>query len=77
MISFPLNPYYAARTKEILQSTYQTGSWTNMDWFAYEQLVLIVNMALNVALALVLIFVSVHVGSMLRKPKKTKEYLEK
>jgi hypothetical protein len=71
MISFPTNAYYAAWTKETLQSMYQTGSWTNLDWFAYAQLALVVTMALNVALALVLIFVSVYAGSMLRKPKKT------
>jgi hypothetical protein len=63
------NAYYAAWTKETLQSMFQTGSWTNLDWFAYAQLALVVTMALNVALALVLIFVSVYAGSMLRKPK--------
>jgi hypothetical protein len=71
MISFPTNPYYAAWTKESLQSMLQTSSWTTMDWFAYEQLALVMSVALNVALALVLGFVGFYAGSMLRKPKKT------
>jgi hypothetical protein len=71
MISFPSNPYYAAWTKDTLQSMFSTGSWTTMDWFAYEELTLIIFVALNVVLAFVLGFIGLYAGSMLRKPKKT------
>jgi hypothetical protein len=71
MIVFPTNPYYAAWTKETLQSMFQTGSWTTMDWFAYEELALTEMLVLNVVLALVLGFVGLYAGSLLRKPKKS------
>jgi len=71
MISFPSNSYYGAWTKETLQSIFQTGSWTTVDWFVYEELALFTNVALNVVLTLVLGFIGLYVGSMLRKPKKS------
>ena len=71
MISFPSNPYYAAWTKDTLQTTFQTGSWTTTDWFGYQNLMLIIFVALNVALVLVLGFIGLYAGSMLRKPGKT------
>ena len=71
MISFSANSYYGAWTKEYLQSWFQTGSWTTTDWFVYEELALFMNVALNVVLTLVLGFIGLYIGSMLRKPKKT------
>jgi hypothetical protein len=71
LISFPANPYYAAWTKESLQSMFQTGSWTTMDWFANAQMVLVLNVTLNVVLTLVLGLITIYAGSMLRKPKKS------
>jgi hypothetical protein len=70
MISFPTNPYYAAWMKDSLQSMLNTTSWVTNDWFAYYQLALIMLVALNVGLTLVIGFVSIYAGSMLRKPKK-------
>ena len=71
MISFPSNPYYGAWTKETLQSMFSTVAWTTVDWFVYEELVTFMMVALNVVLALVLGFIGLYAGSMLRKPKKT------
>jgi hypothetical protein len=71
LIGFSGNSYYGAWTKEILQSMFQTGSWTTVDWFVYEQLALFMNVALNVVLTLVFGSIGLYVGSMLRKPKKT------
>jgi ABC-type long-subunit fatty acid transport system fused permease/ATPase subunit len=71
LIGFPTNSYYGAWTKETLQSMYQTGSWTTTDWFVYEGLATFLNVALNVVLVLVLGFIGLYAGSMLRKPKKT------
>jgi hypothetical protein len=70
LIGFPTNSYYGAWSKETLQSMYNTGSWTNTDWFAHEGLLTFMYVALNVVLVLVLGFITLYAGSMLRKPKK-------
>ena len=71
MIGASANGYYSAWVKETLQSMYSTGAWTTTDWYVYEQLVLAGQVALNVLLALVLGFIGLYAGSMLRKPKKS------
>jgi hypothetical protein len=71
LIGFSGNSYYGAWTKETLQGMFSTGAWTTMDWFVYEQLVTFLNLALNAVLALVLGFIGLYVGSMLRKPRKS------
>jgi hypothetical protein len=69
LISFSGNSYYGAWVTEGLQSTYSTSAWANVDWFVYEGLVTFLNVALNVVLTLVLGFIGLYAGSML-KPKK-------
>jgi len=64
------NDYFIASIKETLQSMYSTGAWTTTDWLVYTQLALAELVALNVVLALVLSFIGLYAGSMLRKPKK-------
>jgi hypothetical protein len=71
MIALSANGYYNAWVTEYLQSTFSTGAWTTTDWYVYGQLVLAGQVALNVLLALVLGFIGLYVGSMLRKPKKS------
>jgi len=71
MILFSGNSYYWTNIKETLQDMFSTGAWTTVDWFVYEQLATSLNLALNVVLALVLGFIGLYVGSMLRKPKKS------
>jgi hypothetical protein len=71
MIAISANGYYNAWVTEYLQSTFSTGAWTTTDWYVYGQLVLAFQVALNVLLALVLGFIGLYVGSMLRKPKKS------
>ena len=71
LIGFPTNSYYGAWTTETLKSMYSTGAWTTADWFAYEGMMTFLNVALNVVLVLVLGFIGLYAGSMLRKPKKT------
>jgi len=71
VMSFSANGYSIAWVTEYLRSTFSTGAWTTMDWFVYGQLVLVFQVALNVLLALVLGFIGLYVGSMLRKPKKS------
>lgn len=71
MIAFSANSYFGTYIKEGLQSTFSTGAWTTVDWFVYEQLAISMNVALNVSASLVLSFIGLYAGSMLRKPKKT------
>jgi len=71
IITFSGNSYYWAYIKESLQNMYSTGAWTTTDWFVYEQLALFMNVALNVSLTLVVGFIGLYAGSMLRKPKKS------
>jgi len=71
MIVLSANSYYSDWAEEYLQSTFSTGAWTTMDWLAYGQLVLVFQVAVNVLLVLVLGFIGLYVGSMLRKPKKS------
>jgi len=52
---------------------FSTGAWTTVDWFVYEQLALSIDVALNILFALVLSFVGVYVGSILRKPKESQK----
>ena len=63
--------HYGAYTDETLSSMYNTGSWTNTNWFAYEIMMLVIAVALFVVFALVFGFIGLYAGSMLKKPKKT------
>ena len=60
----------SALTDENLQNMYDTSSWTNMDWVAYETVMGALMASVNVLVVLALGFVGVYAGSM-RKPKKT------
>ena len=71
MLIASANSYISASIKETLQSMYSTGAWTTTDWSVYTQLALTELVVLNVVLALVLGFIGVYAGSMLRKPKKS------
>jgi hypothetical protein len=73
IISFSGNSYYGAWMKDALLRMFSTGAWVTMDWFVYEELALLLEVALNVVLTLVLGFIGLYVGSMLRKPKKSQE----
>jgi hypothetical protein len=65
------NPYANDAIQEGLKSMYATGGWTTWDWVAYSTLMMVMLLVLNVVLALVLSFIGLYAGSMLRKPKKT------
>ena len=73
VLSLSANGYSSAWIKENLQSMYSTGAWTTTDWFVYEQLALVTQVALNVLLALVLGFIGLYAGSMLRRPAKSQK----
>jgi len=73
VMSLSANGYSSAWIKENLQSMYSTGAWTTTDWFVYEQLAIVTQVALNVLLVLVLGFIGLYVGSMLRKPVKSQK----
>jgi hypothetical protein len=71
LMSAAANPYYKDWIDETLRSMYTTSAWTKADWYVYGQLSLLTFVVLNVVLALVLTFIGVYAGSMLRKPKKS------
>ena len=63
-IANPLaNPWF----KDSLESMFNTSGWTNYDWSAYSALAV----SVDVVVGLVLSFIGLYAGSMLRKPKKT------
>jgi hypothetical protein len=70
-IALSANGYYDAWVTEYLQGTFSTGAWTTIDWYVHGQLVLAGQVALNVLLALVLGFIGLYIGSVLRKPRKS------
>jgi hypothetical protein len=61
------NPIASPWVKESLESLFNANGWTNYDWSAY----LAVAVMLEVVAALLLSFIGLYVGSMLKKPKKT------
>ena len=71
VMSAAANPYYKDWIDETLRSMYTTSAWTKADWYVYGQLSLLTFVVLNVVLALMLTFIGVYAGSMLRKPKKS------
>ena len=74
MISYAANGSYSTWVQDSLKSTYSdTASWTSAKWFAYEQLVLIENLALNAGFGLVVGFIGLYIGSMHKPSAKTKE----
>jgi hypothetical protein len=63
-IANPLaNPWF----KDSLENMFNTSGWTNYDWSAYSALLVTV----DVVFALVVDFIGLYAGSMLKKPKKT------
>jgi hypothetical protein len=60
------NPLASPWFKDSLESMFNTSGWTNYDWSAYSALV----MTVDVVIALVIDFIGLYIGSML-KPKKT------
>lgn len=70
-MAFFTNPYSAAVIKENLEDMFSTSGWTNMDWLAYSQMLMVMMMALNAVLALVFSFVGIYVGSMRKASAKT------
>jgi hypothetical protein len=71
MLSAAANPYYKDWIDETLKNMYTTSAWTKTDWYVYGQVALMTYVLLNVVLVLVLTFIGLYAGSMLKKPKKT------
>ena len=68
LMAWIANPIASPWVKDSLENLFNTSGWTNYDWSAYLALVV----ALEVLAVLVLSFIGLYAGSMLRKPKKTK-----
>ena len=71
MLSAAANPFYKDWIDETLKNMYATSAWTKTDWYVYGHLALMTYVVLNVVLVLVLTFIGVYAGSMLKNPKKS------
>jgi hypothetical protein len=63
--------HFNALVDEDLQKMYSTGSWTNIDWFSSESMVLYLNTGLDAVFGLVFGFIGLFVGSMRKPSAKT------
>jgi hypothetical protein len=71
MMGFAANGSYSAYVQDTLRSMFSdTGSWSPGQWYAYEQIALVENLAFSTVLVLVLGFVGLYVGSMRRVSAK-------
>lgn len=71
MVLFGANPYFGQEINEGLRGMFSTSGWTTRDWLGYSQFAIVSLLAVNVVLSLVLNFIGLYIGSMLRKPKKS------
>jgi TctA family transporter len=66
LVGWSANPLASPAFKDAMQSMFNTSGWTDYDWFGYTAFA----MALDIIIFVVVGFVGLYVGSML-KPKKT------
>ena len=62
---------WAPMVKETYQEMYPATELSTSEWVVWEMMALSLNMLLNAVLMLVLGFIGLYVGSMLRKPEKS------
>lgn len=71
MMGFSSNGSYSAYVQDSLKNAYSdTASWTPAQWYVYEQMVLVGNLAFNAVLGLVFGFLGLYAGSMLKRSAK-------
>jgi hypothetical protein len=64
-------PDFGPNLKEIYQEMYPNAvNWSLSEWLAAEMMIIYLEMVLNAVTALVLGFIGLYVGSMLRRPAK-------
>jgi hypothetical protein len=71
MIMFSGIGHYSTYIDEGLRNMFSTGPWTTTDWVSYEAMSVAANTALDEFFVLVLGFIGLYIGSMLRKPRKS------
>jgi glycerol uptake facilitator-like aquaporin len=59
------NPMANPAIKDTMENMFNTSGWTNADWSAYSALIA----SFDAVVALVLSFIGLYAGSMLKKPK--------
>jgi hypothetical protein len=70
-VSLPALEHWAPSMREQFQAMTGTTTLSTSEWLGVEMIALSLNMFINVALTLVLGFIGLYIGSMLRKPKKS------
>ncbi len=71
LVAWFANPLASPWIKEQLVRLFDTNDWTNYVWSAFSALAI----GLDVVIALVLSFIGLYIGSMLRKPEEQRERL--
>jgi len=61
------SPQASPQFKDMLSSMFNTSGWTNYEWAVYSALL----QTMFTVIGLVILFIGLYAGSMLRKPKKT------
>ena len=73
VISFPSLADWAPSVKETYQTAHPGTTLSTSEWFAVESRTLALVMFIYVVMALVLGFIGLYIGSMLRKPVKSQK----
>ena len=61
------SPQASPQFKDMLSSMFNTSGWTNYEWAVYSALL----QTMFTVIGLVILFIGLYAGLMLRKPKKT------
>jgi hypothetical protein len=73
MMVYAALPYFGTVLNDAINNMYTTTSWTHTDWFAYELMFLVMELALFAVYGLVFGFIGLYLGSMRKPSAKTKE----
>jgi len=68
---FPTLPDWAPKHKQEYQAANPGTTLTSSEWFFYEQITVAVTALINVITVVVIGFIGLYIGSMLRKPSKS------
>jgi len=71
VISFPALPHWGLAVKDAYEAANPGTTLSNSEWLTVESMALAQVMFIDIVMVLVLGFIGLYVGSMLRKPKKS------
>ena len=71
VVNYPALGDWTPAIKEAIQKANPTSTFSASQWVTWETLVLLETVVINMVMAIVLGFIGLYIGSMLRKPKKS------